>query len=110
MRGPNPLHYAQMGKKSGIILTFVLAGCVSHSALEPPLVANVSAEGEACRVTVDGRRVSQKELLDIARSSPGRRGIIVFAVNTPYKCIGAAIITIQEAGVQSVDAAPWNGS
>ena len=63
-----------------------------------------------CRVTVDGQRVTQKQLLDIARRSPGRRGIIVYAQNAPYKCIGAAIITLQEAGLHSVDAAAWTGS
>jgi hypothetical protein len=54
--------------------------------------------------------VTQKQLLNIARRAPGRHGIIVFALNTPYKCIGAAIITMQEAGLQSVEAAPWTGS
>jgi len=88
----------------------VLSSCVPAVSGQPPLVANVSAEGETCRVTVDGRRVTQTQLLDIARRSPGRHGIIVYAQNAPYKCIGAAIITLQQAGLQSVDAVVWTGT
>jgi len=99
-----------MMKTSWILVALVLSGCVQTSLGQPPLVANVSAVGEECRVTVDGQLVSQKQLLDISRRSAGRHGIIVFALNTPYKCIGTAIITMQEAGLQSVQAAAWNGS
>jgi hypothetical protein len=97
-------------KAGTILFGLVLSSCVPATSGQPPLVANVTAAGQACRVTVDGQRVTQKQLLDIARRAPGRHGIIVFALNTPYKCIGAAIITMQEAGLQSVEAAPWTGS
>jgi hypothetical protein len=93
-----------------ILLGLLLSSCIPTVSAQPPLVANVRAEGETCDVTVEGRRVTQKQLLDIARTSPGRHGIIVFAVDTPYKCIGTAIITLQEAGLHSVEVAAWNGS
>lgn len=92
------------------VVTLALSGCVPAVTGQPPLVVNVNASGSECRVTVDRVRVTQKQLLEMAHASPKRHGIIIYANNVPYRCIGAAIITLQEAGVQSVDAAAWNGS
>jgi hypothetical protein len=92
-----------------VLAGLALSSCVARGSGQAPLVANVAPEGDGCRVTVDEQRVTQRQLLDIARRSPGRHGIVVFARNSPYKCIGAAIFTMQQAGLQSVDAASWNG-
>jgi hypothetical protein len=93
-----------------------LPGCVQFGSNQPPLVVNVKSESESCRVTVEREpfaqpldfiRVSQAQLLDIGRQTKARRAIVIYDVNVPYKCIGAAIVTLQEAGL-TVDAAVWD--
>lgn len=83
---------------------------------EPPLVVNVSANGAECRVAVARpsntqpavfAKVHQDQLLAIARSEKTRRAIVVSDLNAAYKCIGAAIITVQQAG-KMVDLATWD--
>jgi hypothetical protein len=92
------------------IFAIAVSACVPFATSEPPLVANVRAEGDGCRVTVNRQRVTQEQLLAIARKATARRGIVVYDNHAPYKCLGAAIITMQQAGLQSVDAAMWDGS
>jgi hypothetical protein len=92
-------------------------GCVQLGDRDPPLVVNVRADGEECRVAVARpsstqpplfATVHQQQLLYIARSEQTRRAIVVSDLNAPYKCIGAAIITMQQAG-KMVDLATWDG-
>jgi hypothetical protein len=100
-----------MGKMCGLTsITLALSACIQFRPSEPPLVANVRAEGQECRVTVNRQRVTQNQLLEIARRATHRHGIVVYEGNAPYKCIGAAIITMQQAGLQSVDLALWDGN
>jgi hypothetical protein len=79
-------------------------------------VVNVKSDRDQCRVTVIRNpyvpplaftRVSQEQLLRIGRETKSRRAVVVSDVNAEYKCIGAAIITLQQAGL-SVDYAPWD--
>jgi hypothetical protein len=93
-----------------------LGGCIELNSNVPPLVVNVKSEGDQCRVTVvrnpfleplDFQRVDQAQLLQIARQTNGRRAIVVSDVSAQYKCIGAAIVTLQEAGLH-VDVASWD--
>jgi hypothetical protein len=51
---------------------------------------------------VEGRVVTQDELLVAAHSWRGRTVRIVGDVHTPYKCIGGTIFTVQQAGVRKV--------
>lgn len=88
----------------------VLVACVSYREREPPLVVNVKGDGDGCHVSVDSRRVTIDDLLDVARNSGSRRAIVVYAKDTPYRCIGASIFTLQRGGVRSVDAAMWDGA
>ncbi|GAA3909107.1 hypothetical protein GCM10022276_29220 [Sphingomonas limnosediminicola] len=58
-------------------------------------------------MTVDRQRVTQKQLLEIAVKAAARRGIVVYDEDAPYQCFASAIITMQQAGMTSVDAAKW---
>ena len=80
------------------------------------MVINVKSDGDECRVTVvrnafvqplQFTRVNQAQLLQIAQQAKSRRGIVVSDVNAQYKCMGAVIITLQQARL-SVDLAPWD--
>jgi|tagenome__1003787_1003787.scaffolds.fasta_scaffold20988896_4 hypothetical protein len=94
----------------------VLGGCVQFRPDNPPLVVNVKSDGDNCRVTVQREhfaqpavfvRVNQGQLLEIGRQTKPRRAIVIFDVNAHYKCIGAAIVTLQEAGL-AVESAMWD--
>jgi hypothetical protein len=93
-----------------------LSACVQIRADDPPIVVNVKSAGEECRVTVlrnpysqpqDFVRVTHAQLLQAGRENKSRRAIVVVGGDTQYKCLGAAIITLQQAGLL-VDLAPWN--
>jgi hypothetical protein len=94
-----------------------LGGCVqSMSGASSPIVVNVKSVADGCRVTVardpssyplNFVRVDQAHLLQMGREAKGRRAIVAFDMNAEYKCIGAAIITMQQAGLR-VDLAPWD--
>ncbi len=86
------------------------ASCIHRSPGEPPLVVNVRRDGQGCRVSVEGDQVPSERLLEIARTSGKRRGIVVFEKDTPYRCIGGAIFTLQRAGLSPVEAVVWDGA
>lgn len=93
-----------------------LAGCIQLGGGQSPLLVNVKGNADECRVTVardiaqasNFTRVSQPQLVDIARHAKSRRAIVVSDLHAPYKCIGATIITLQQAGLK-VDLAAWDG-
>ena len=103
--------------KIGLVgILFSLGGCVQFPSSAPPLVVNVTSEGEACRVTVATdpynhpqafAQVHQDQLLRIGRDTKSRRAIVVYDLKAQYKCFGAAIVTAQQAGLV-VDVVPWN--
>ena len=104
-------------KASLLGLLFIVGGCAQFSTSAPLLVVNVTSEGDACRVTVAAdpynhplafTQVHQEQLKQIGRNTKRRRAIVVYDVMAKYKCIGAAIVTAQQAGLV-VDAVPWNG-
>ena len=94
----------------------ICAGCTRPAAPPegtPPLVVHASQSGadQPCLIRVDGRGVNDVELLALARQARrGTREAIVRApLNTPYRCVGGAIATLQRAhlrvGLQAEDAA-----
>ena len=94
----------------------ICAGCTRPASPPegtPPLTVQVSQSGpeQPCLVRVGGREVSDAELLALARQARrGTREAIVRApLNTPYRCVGGAIATLQRAhlrvGLQAEDAA-----
>ena len=101
---------------AALLTQLVVAGCVQFRSSYPPIVVNVRTEANECRVTVardpstrplNFIRVNQAQLLQIGREAKSRRAIVISDVTAQYKCIGAAIITMQQAGLM-VDFAVWD--
>jgi hypothetical protein len=99
-----------------LLPALTLSGCVQLGYRDPPLIVNIRANGEECRVSAARpsstqppvfTTVHQPELLAMAVREKARRAIVVYDLNAPYKCLGAAIITMQQAG-KMVDLAAWD--
>ena len=88
----------------------LIAGCIQVQSSASTLVVNVKRDGDGCHVSVNGERVTSDRLLEIGRNGRNRRAIVVFDKDTPYKCIGGAIFTLQRAGIPFVEPALWEGS
>ena len=88
----------------------LLTSCVQLHERAPPLVVAVKRDGDGCRVTVNGERVTSGRLLEMGRSATRRRAIVLYVRDTPYKCIGGAVYTLQHAGLVNVDMAMWDDS
>ena len=67
-----------------------------------PLVVEAAADGNSCHITVDHQQVTSQQLLQIASAGKHRWGLIRMKRDLPYKCVGAVIITLQEAGFSTV--------
>lgn len=108
------IHHARMKKLLLASALFgaaaLLTSCLPLRLSGPPLVVSVTRDGEGCRVTVAGEQVTSDRLLEIGRSARSRRGIVLYDRDTPYKCIGGAIFTLQRAGLASFESAMWDGS
>ena len=61
-------------------------------------------------MTVNGKRVTSDQLIELGRRVHDRRGIVLYDKNTPYKCTGSALVTLQGAGLTFVEAAMWDDS
>jgi len=80
----------------------LLFGCINHTA---PAPFNVVVRGPAssCTIEVEGRRVTSDELLAIARlEAKRRRRAAVTTDESPYRCIGSVVFTLQRAGFKGV--------
>jgi hypothetical protein len=83
---------------------FTLAGCVQTTKASP-FVVSVGMKGTSCSMAVAGRIVTPNELLDISRKeiATGRIARLDVPVeNTPYRCVGGVIFTLQMAGFKNV--------
>ena len=67
-----------------------------------PLIVQVAAHGTDCQVTVGHERVNSQRLSQIALAGTHSWGIVEMERDAPYKCVGAAIITLQQAGFTTV--------
>ena len=79
-------------------------GCAAPATVAP---FNIVVRGSAtsCSIEVDGRKVTMDELLEIAQpeAKSGRRAHIDSDMaQTPYRCLGGAIYTLQRAGFKDV--------
>jgi hypothetical protein len=71
-----------------------------------PFSVIVRGSATSCNIEVDGRKVTMDELLAIARpeARSGRRAHVDSDMTeTPYRCLGGAIYTLQMAGFKDVD-------
>lgn len=87
------------------ILPLAITGCAERT--EPaPFKVLVRGPASSCTTEVEGRTVTTEELLEIARraASPGRPARIDGNMaETPYRCIGGTLFTLQRAGFKDVD-------
>ena len=87
--------------RGGAIATVaLLIGCAAQT---PPLSARVSRAGDGCLVEVEGRRFDHPtatgdELLAFIETWPNRRAVLNMDPDTPYRCVGGTIFTLQRAG------------
>jgi hypothetical protein len=82
------------------LLATASGGCASPERLAPLNVV-VRGPATACPIQIDGRDVTHEELLTIARREvKARREAIISGdmSKVPYRCLGAAIYTLQVAG------------
>ena len=94
--------------RSAIILAILpaLAGGTQPVGRPQELVVKFQHVGDGCFVTLDGVHLTFDALLEAARREHTRPAVIIFGGDLPYKCIGATVITLQEAGVMNIDARP----
>jgi hypothetical protein len=86
---------------SSLLGGLLLAGSATAPAL---IVYAERAEGErACMIEVQRRRLSSDALLAVARRWPGRRAIVVTGSDTPYRCVGEVVFTLQRAGFEAIE-------
>lgn len=89
------------------VLLSALAGQATTGDQQPYLVI-VRGPADACSAEVAGRRFTMDELLESARIEAGKgrsARIIIETSDTPYRCIGGAIYTLQRAGFLRLDGA-----
>jgi len=67
-----------------------------------PLVVETAASSNDCEVSVNHQQVTSRRLLQIASSGAYTRGIVRIQRDAPYKCVGAAIVILQEAGFTTI--------
>lgn len=65
----------------------------------------VARHGEECLLTFDGeqfvtRRLESVKLLQRLHQIRGRKVVLKFVGDAPYRCVGSAIITLQQAKVR----------
>ncbi|QAY75185.1 hypothetical protein [Sphingosinicella sp. BN140058] len=88
----------------------LLTSCLREGQDAAQLVLNVKRDGGGCRVMLQGERVTSERLMEIGRQAKTRRAIVLHDKETPYKCIGGAVFTLQRAGINRVDVAVWDES
>jgi biopolymer transport protein ExbD len=78
-----------------------LCGC---APAPPPLNIHVSSDGGAtqCVAELDGRRIAPESLGTLARRWRRREVHITGTIDTPYRCVGAAIYALQRAGFSRI--------
>lgn len=106
--------HAQRMKRLLIIGVAIIGGALIASNVQgqrrdSPFVVNLKPAGDGCRIRVEEGEVTSDRLFQLARAAAGRRGIVVFHRDTPYRCIGSAIYALQRAGLVHVDSAMWGG-
>lgn len=87
------------------VLPFAMTGCAGRARAVPFIVV-ARGPASSCFIEVDGHKVTTDELLAIARPEvkPGRAARIdADMAQTPYRCIGGTIYTLQMAGLETSD-------
>lgn len=84
-------------------IALALAGCVA-TPRQAPFVVEVAGASDNCTLNVAERATTLDELLDIARGEVSRQQVatVLGTSETPYRCIGGVIYTLQLAGFTEV--------
>jgi hypothetical protein len=85
-------------------LAFLVPALVVCAACAERQAVNVRAVGEAysCTLTVNGAVVSTDADLRALARADGRRALLDTTRSTPYRCLGGAIVRLQQAGFKVV--------
>jgi hypothetical protein len=74
------------------------AGCAEH----PPVIVRAIGEGHTCTVTVNGAVVATDAALQAVARTTGKTALVETDRKTPYRCAGATVIRLQQAGFKVV--------
>lgn len=99
------MHCAAVGKFlfGGVVVGAILR--IFSCTPEPkgsPLIVEAAADGRDCHITVEHGRVTSQRLLQIASAGSHSWAIVRMERDAPYKCVGAVLITLQQAGFTTV--------
>ena len=88
-----------------VALMFVIVPGCSSTANGAPFLVSVNGSAKPCALAVAGQATTTDQLLDIARRevSKGRVAKVIGYSETPYRCIGGVIYTLQRAGFTKVE-------
>lgn len=84
----------------------LLFGLLAGPMQTAPVRVELSSVGETCRLSLEGKEVSQPDLTRRARRWTRQNLPVLIAadIETSYRCIGGAIYLLQRAGVTRLDA------
>lgn len=93
-----------MNMRAVALMFVMVAGC-SSTTQEAPFLVSVEGPAKPCAIAVGGNAVTTDQLLDIARRevSKGKAARVMGGNETPYRCIGGVIYTLQRAGFTKVE-------
>lgn len=100
-----------MARKLLLVLSVISVGalvlsCVAARPKGQPLIVDAYEGDGGCVIVVNGERVDSARLLAVASAWPSRQGIVRMKKDTPYRCVGGVVFTLQRAGVVKVQAVP----
>jgi hypothetical protein len=82
------------------LICLLASPSVSQAAAPAPLLVTARRHGEACRIIAAGRRVTSDQFTHLAERWPSRRAVFRMQQDTPYRCVGGVIFTLQRFGYQ----------
>jgi hypothetical protein len=91
-------------KRALLAFSISCSACAAKPQGPPPeLVMTTTAQGDECRLTLDGQpfvtqRLESAQLTERLKQLRGKV-VLQIATDAPYRCVGSAIITLQRANV-----------
>ena len=83
--------------RSALVIS-AFAACATCE--RPSLTVRAIGEGDMCAVVINGVAVSTEAELRAAAGSTGRTAFVDTDRQTPYRCVGIAVIRLQQAGIK----------
>jgi hypothetical protein len=85
----------------GLLSTILSVFSCTPEPKGAPLIVEAGA-GSECYISVDHKPVTSRKLLKIASGGSYTWAIVRMHRDAPYKCVGATIITLQQAGFTTI--------